>query len=35
MKAGGAEEGIVVTYGDFTQEARAFAQGKPLELIAG
>ena len=35
MKAGGADEGIVVTYGDFTPEARVFARGKPLELIAG
>jgi restriction system protein len=35
MKAGGADEGIVVTYGDFTREARAFARGKPLELVGG
>lgn len=26
---------IVVTTGDFTSEARAFAQGKPIELVAG
>lgn len=26
---------IIVSTGDFTSEARAFAQGKPIELIAG
>ncbi len=35
MKAGGADEGIVVTYGDFTREAGAFARGKPLQLMGG
>jgi restriction system protein len=35
MKAKDADEGIVVTYGDFTREARAFARGKPLQLIEG
>ena len=35
MKAKGADEGIVVTYGEFTREARAFARGKPLQLIEG
>jgi len=30
-----ADQGIVVTYGDFTPEARAFALGKPLMLIGG
>ena len=35
MKAKGADEGIVVTSGAFTREARAFARGKPLQLIKG
>ena len=35
MKAKGVDEGIVVTYGDFTREARAFVRGKPLQLIEG
>lgn len=26
---------VIVTTGDFTAEARAFAQGKPIELVAG
>lgn len=26
---------VIVTTGDFTAEARAFAQGKPMELVAG
>lgn len=26
---------IIVTTGDFTPEAKAFAEGKPIELIAG
>ena len=30
-----ADQGIVVTYGEFTPEARAFARGKPLVLIGG
>lgn len=30
-----ADAVIVVTTGDFTSEARAFAAGKPIELIAG
>jgi restriction system protein len=30
-----ADRGIFITSGVFTSEARAFAQGKPLELIAG
>lgn len=30
-----ADQGVVVTYGDFTPEARAFARGKPLMLIGG
>ena len=35
MMAKKADQGIVVTYGDFTPEAKAFAQGKPLQLIGG
>lgn len=30
-----ADAGIIVTVGDFTPEARAFAAGKPIDLIAG
>jgi len=30
-----ADQGIVVTCGEFTPEARAFARGKPLLLIGG
>jgi restriction system protein len=30
-----ANRGIVVTYGSFTQEAKDFARGKPLELVDG
>lgn len=30
-----ADGGVLVTSGDFTQEARAFAAGKPLDLIDG
>ncbi len=33
--AEGASEGIVISSGIFTQEARTFARGKPLELIDG
>jgi restriction system protein len=35
MAANGADEGIVVTYGEYTGEARGFAQGKPMRLING
>jgi restriction system protein len=35
VSAEGASEGIVISSGIFTQEARAFARGKPLELIDG
>lgn len=35
VAAKNADQGIVVTYGDFTPEARAFARGKPLLLIGG
>ena len=35
MKAKNADRGIVVTYGSFTQDACAFAKGKPLELVDG
>jgi restriction system protein len=30
-----ADNSIIVTAGDFTSEARAFASGKPIELVAG
>lgn len=30
-----ADAAIIVTAGDFTSEARAFAAGKPIELVAG
>jgi restriction system protein len=33
--AEGASEGVVISSGIFTQEARTFARGKPLELIDG
>ncbi len=33
--AEGASEGVVISSGIFTQEARTFAAGKPLELIDG
>jgi len=35
MAAEGAAEGIVVTCGRFTSEARAFGKDKPLELVDG
>jgi restriction system protein len=35
MAAENAARGIVVTCGRFTREARAFAEGKPLELVDG
>ena len=35
MSAKGADEGIVVTYGEFTTEAYRFAEGKPIRLING
>ena len=35
MSANGADEGIVVTYGEFTMEAQRFAEGKPVRLING
>jgi len=35
MAAEGAEQGIVVTSGDFTAEAQNFARGKALNLIGG
>jgi restriction system protein len=35
MAASGASKGSVVTYGDFTREAKDFAAGKPIELISG
>ena len=35
MAAKHADEGIVVTYGGFTKEARSFARDKPLQLIDG
>jgi restriction system protein len=35
MNDKGADEGIVVTYGEFTPEAIAFARDKPLQLIGG
>jgi restriction system protein len=31
----GADEAILVTTGDYTAEAKAFARGKPIRLIAG
>jgi restriction system protein len=30
-----ADEGVVVTYGTFTQEARDFVRGKPISLVDG
>jgi restriction system protein len=33
--AEGASEGVVISSGIFTREARTFARGKPLELIDG
>ena len=35
MAASGAAKGIIVTYGDFTREAKDFAAGKPIELVYG
>ena len=35
MAAGGATGGFVVTSGDFTQEAKAFAEGRNIDLIDG
>jgi len=35
MTAEGADEAIVVTSGRFTEEARAFASGKPIQLVDG
>jgi hypothetical protein len=35
MAADSVTEGIVVTTGDFSDDARAFARGKPLSLIDG
>lgn len=35
MAGEGAAKGIVVSSGNFTSEAKAFAKGKPLELLEG
>jgi len=35
MTAKGADEGVVVTYGTFTREARDFARGKSISLMDG
>ena len=35
MTAKKAHGGILVTYGNFTQDAKEFATGKPIKLIAG
>lgn len=35
MTAEGADEAIIVTSGRFTDEARAFASGKPIQLLDG
>jgi restriction system protein len=35
MTADGASQGIVLSSGDFTQEAKDFAKGKPLDLVPG
>ena len=35
MTAEGADEAIIVTSGRFTDEARAFATGKPIQLLDG
>jgi len=35
VAAEGASGGVVITSGHFTQDAKAFAQGKPLELLDG
>ena len=35
MAAAQANSGILATFGIFTQEAKNFAKGKPIDLIAG
>ncbi|MGO8931180.1 MAG: restriction endonuclease [Limisphaerales bacterium] len=35
VTAEGADEAIIVTSGQFTDEARAFARGKPMQLVDG
>jgi restriction system protein len=35
MTAEGADEAIIVTSGRFTDEAQAFATGKPIQLLDG
>ena len=35
MTAAKANNGILATFGDFTQEAKSFAKGKPIQLITG
>ena len=35
MSAQGAKEGIIVTSGNFTEDAKKFARGKSIDLIAG
>jgi restriction system protein len=35
MAAEGVSRGVFITSGEYTQEARAFAEGKPLDLVDG
>jgi restriction system protein len=35
MTAAKASHGILATFGNFTQEAKSFAKGKPIQLIGG
>jgi restriction system protein len=35
MMAAKANNGILATFGNFTQEAKRFAKGKPIQLITG
>ena len=35
MTAKKAHAGILVTFGNLTQDAKEFARGKPIDLIAG
>jgi restriction system protein len=35
MTAAKANNGILATFGNFTQEAKSFAKGKPIQLIGG
>jgi hypothetical protein len=35
MTAAEASHGILATFGNFTQETKNFAKGKPIQLITG